>query len=232
MNDGKIELSEELVKIVNALPWNFPNNPNLPDILVEPSGFRRIVDNGMKTCKNFLDMIQSIEENIERNIPGITNFYLLTSESKNKSSIICNISGSIVGYPYDSPTQESYIERRSETDIKSELKKSIFEKVGNVMLYKGRKLDQEEIISFYTAMITLEKIGSLKVDTVYCLSTLGSVQLALDVGKLYGKSTEIIHFGDNVLQTETKPIDLLPIQHLWPIFAKVSIMNNILERLR
>lgn len=245
MNESKIRLSEKLVKIVNKLPWEFPVSPNLPDLLVEPSGFRRIVDNGMKTCKDFISAIQDIEENIERDIPGITNFYLLTSEGKKKSDVLCTISGSIVNRYASMPEESTYYntasgtghisnieERRrsdlTESDMKSELKKAIFEKVGNVMLYKGRKLDQEEIISFYTAMITLEKTGTLRADTNYCMSTLGSLQLALEVGKLYGRSIETIHFGERALQTETKPRDLLPIQHLWPIFAKVSIMNTII----
>ena len=253
MSDSKIKLSEELVKIVNKLPWNFPTSPNLPDLLVEPSGFRRIVENGMETCKDFLNTIQNIEENIEKNIPGITSFYLLTSEGKKRSDILCTISGSIVNR-YASTSETSYYnetaaERQrkygfmedtaspirsdlTESDMKSELKKAIFEKVGNIMLYMGRKLDQEEIISFYTALMALEKTMALKVDTNYCISTLGSVQFALEVGKLYGRSVETIYFGERSLQTETKPRDLLPIQHLWPIFAKLSIMKTILENLK
>lgn len=200
MNEDKIRLPDGIVKIVNMLPWDFPENPCLPDLLVEQTKFAITIDSGIKTCQEFLDSMQNIEENIEKNIPGITNFYLLT-ESKDRPIAVA-VSGMISTVRYNP----------DDIETTSELK--------------------EEIISFYIAMVALEKTRKLKIDTRHCASSLGSIKIVSGIGKLYGKSDEMVYYADKAIHTEC-PKELLPIQQpLWSIFAKISIMNEMLNKVK
>ena len=232
MSEHKVILSERWTKIARVLPESFlssliGNN----DLYVEPSGFRRVIKESLQTCEDFNAMLFKIEECLEKRIPGIASYYHLTHLEKNEGSIMTITSGATY---MDSTSTSSATSGRVYAPFATQKKEgttSIFERAGESILYKGRKLTPEEMISFHTAMNLFRRTTTLKEQVNNCCSVLGSLSIVLERGKVFQKRSKTIYFGERALETFHENSDVLPLFPYWTVLSHTYLMKELLSRM-
>jgi hypothetical protein len=89
----RIGLSERWTKIATILPNSISSHSNHPSLMVDPSGFRRVVKTSLVTCNRFLEMLQKVEDGLEKRIPGITSYYGLVVAPHRQSQVVRDYGG-------------------------------------------------------------------------------------------------------------------------------------------
>lgn len=238
-----IRLSERWTRIASILPNSLGSGSNHPQLYVDPNGFRRVVAQSLKTCRDFLDMLQLIEDGLEKRIPGVTSFYYLTmakdderpSYLDNFAGMVC-VSGQAISMVNDGAALNanrslSYPNANPEP-IKEE--SAIFEKIGNTFLYKNRKLEIEEYISLMRAINIMSKLGKLRRASNDCITTFGALDEVLEVGKVFSKESvsQIDYYGEHAIQTQkTVEEDKIPIYNYWSILTSVNRIRTVVNKL-
>ena len=232
MNEKRIGLSERWTRIANVMPDGFWPTVRHPNLHVEPSGFRRVVDSSLKTCEEFISTLSFLEEELEKRIPGVRGYHALVQEQghaphnyarSNTSGATVVTMGAEVNYA--APTQP-------ESTKENEATSAIIERHGQALLYNKRKLEPEEVISFEKSMLILTKTKALKNGTNEAISALGALNAVLEGGKVFTMVPKLTYFGEQALNDTPITSDLIPLESYWTTLSNCYRMRTTLMYLK
>ena len=251
-------LSERWTKIAIILPSNISSsNIRHPDLLVDPSGFRRVVQTSLKTCEEFLNTLQKIEDALEKRMNGITSYYGLVVAPKEGDiytirypiySGTLSVSGAMVNsvmldrgeqasrgmMAANIGTSTGYPPSTAPEPEPEIPKESIFERHGDAILHNGYKLEPKEVISFERALEILSKLNSLRKTTTTCLTSFGALDEILEVGKIfsYRQESKVEYFGEHAINnTVDVKEDMVPLSNYWDTLSCVNRIKTISKKL-
>lgn len=230
LNVSKVYLSERWTKVAAALPDYFGSGSAHPNLVVEPSGFRRVVQEALNTCEEFLTMLSVVEAAVEERVPGIISYHDISkfTQSRGAGGYMSMMSGAImtvgvsgIGNVAGTPT------------VKDNGKGHIIKNIGDTWLYGGREMETDEIISMHKGLSILNKCKSLRETTLDCVATFGALDVVLEVGKVYGVKKKIVYFehGERNLSEESEQTELIPLTTYWSTLSSVNRMKSTMAKL-
>lgn len=236
VKESKVYLSERWTKVAAVLPDYFGSGSQHPNLVVDPSGFRRVVQDSLRTCDEFLGNLTRVEESIEQRIPGITSYHDLSGlTTRSAGGYNFAMSGNIVtlsgvGIQMSRDGQASAEQPAAQNNNKSHIIKHI----GDTWLYGGRELETDEVISMQKGLSILHKCYSLRTTTLDCIATFGALDVVLEVGKVYGLKRKIVYFehGERDLSEESETTELISLGTYWSVLSQVNRMKSTMSKLR